>query len=236
MTVRVIDDVPIRVPRGCAFTGSGPDRRRPVSLLTGRDRPGRAGGNTRGSSQSEYRAVLHEPEEKDARRLRSLWGGGGTARRARIGHLSRVWAVPAGDRPPRGADTEAGTPGRRTVPAGEPIVSRDRRETRPEITVSPSGPGRVVELEIWSGCQELIVEGAIDSRTIGEFQDCLRRIVDSDHDLVLVDLDRCDFLDVAAVKQLVVARELLSCRRCEMLVFAPEGQARGLLQRVGAFD
>jgi anti-anti-sigma regulatory factor len=82
----------------------------------------------------------------------------------------------------------------------------------------------------------VIVEGTIGPRAGIEFEDRLERIVDSDHEYVLIDLHRCRSIDAVAVKQLVVARQLLSYRRREMLIFGAEGEVRGILEDVGAFD
>jgi anti-anti-sigma regulatory factor len=76
----------------------------------------------------------------------------------------------------------------------------------------------------------------VESGATDEFEACLLRVVESDHDYVPIDLDRCDFIDVVAVKQLVLARERVSDQRREMLVFGAEGQVRRLLEDVGAFD
>ncbi|HEX4016048.1 MAG TPA: hypothetical protein VHX15_04865, partial [Frankiaceae bacterium] len=48
--------------------------------------------------------------------------------------------------------------------------------------------------------------------------------------------DRCDFLDVVAIKQLVVARELLWAQHCEMLIFGARDEMRRRLETIGSFD
>jgi anti-anti-sigma regulatory factor len=100
----------------------------------------------------------------------------------------------------------------------------------------PARPFRLSEVESWPECLEVIVEGSVDSRASDEFEASLRRVPESHHDYVLVDLDRCEFIDVVAVKQLVLARELLWAQQRELLVFGTVGQVQRLLEQVGAFD
>jgi anti-anti-sigma regulatory factor len=100
----------------------------------------------------------------------------------------------------------------------------------------PSRPFRLREVESWRGCLEIIVEGGIDPGTAVKLEECLERVVDSDHEYVLIDLDRCGFIDVAAVKHLVLVRQFLSDRQAELLIFGAAGQVRALLEDVGALD
>jgi anti-anti-sigma regulatory factor len=109
---------------------------------------------------------------------------------------------------------------------------------RRTVTGAPVEPRsfRLSEIESWPECREVIVEGSVDFRVLDQFADCLERLPESDNDYVIVDLDRCEFLDVVAIKQLVVAREVLSAQRCEMLIFGARDQMRRRLETVGAFD
>ena len=49
-------------------------------------------------------------------------------------------------------------------------------------------PFRLVEIEPWPGCLEVIVEGGLGPRDVAEFEDCLLRFAESEHEHVLVDL------------------------------------------------
>ncbi len=101
---------------------------------------------------------------------------------------------------------------------------------------APSRPFRLVEVESWPECREVIVEGRVEPAANAEFEACLVRLVESDHDWVLFDLDRCEFIDVVAAKQLVVLRQMLSDQQRELLVFGAAGQVRRILEDVGSFD
>jgi anti-anti-sigma factor len=95
---------------------------------------------------------------------------------------------------------------------------------------------RMSEIESWPECLELLIEGEVDRFAAARLQDGLERAVDSDHLYVLVDLDRCDFIDVIAVKLLVVAHAQLSARHQEMLIFGATDQVRRAIEAVEAFD
>ncbi len=100
----------------------------------------------------------------------------------------------------------------------------------------PTRPFRLTEIESWPECREVIVEGGVGPETIGEFEACLTGALESHHDIVLIDLDRCEAIDVEAAKQLVVTWQRLSDQGRELLVFGAEGRVREILDRVGPFD
>jgi anti-anti-sigma regulatory factor len=124
------------------------------------------------------------------------------------------------------------------------MLDRLRRPSRPQALLTEAGAGRdalasalrLHEVESWPECREVIVEGRLDAMASGRWNDCLRRIEDSDHDHVIIDLDRCESIDAAAVKRLVVVRELLWAESRELLVFGAVGEVRRRLEDIGAFD
>jgi anti-anti-sigma factor len=95
---------------------------------------------------------------------------------------------------------------------------------------------RVTEIESWSECLELLVEGEVDRVAAARLEETLERALESDHLYVLVDLDRCELIDVVAVKLLVVAYALLSAQGAELLIFGASGPVRGAIEAVEAFD
>jgi anti-anti-sigma regulatory factor len=99
----------------------------------------------------------------------------------------------------------------------------------------PTRPFRLTEVESWPECREVIVEGRVGPETIEEFEACLTRVLESHHDIVLIDLDRCESIDVEAAKQLVITWQRLSDQHRELLVFGAEGTVREILERVGPF-
>lgn len=94
----------------------------------------------------------------------------------------------------------------------------------------------VTEIESWPECLELLVEGEVDRIAAARIEETLLRAVEADHLYVLVDLDRCERLDVVAVKLLVVAHALLSAQGAELLIFGATGPVRGAIEAVEAFD
>jgi anti-anti-sigma regulatory factor len=121
------------------------------------------------------------------------------------------------------------------------LGSRNHRSADVEgATPAPDArprPFRLSQIESWPECLEIIVEGSVDSSSAtDEFEARLQRVVETDHDYVLIDLDRCQFIDVVAVKQLVVTQELLFCRGQELLLFGARGQVRRILEQIEAFD
>jgi anti-anti-sigma regulatory factor len=95
---------------------------------------------------------------------------------------------------------------------------------------------RVTEIESWPECLELLIEGEVDRFAAAEFEGVLLRAVESNHLYLLVDLDRCELIDVVAVKLLVVAHALLSAQGTEMLIFGATDRVRGAIEAVEAFD
>jgi anti-anti-sigma factor len=95
---------------------------------------------------------------------------------------------------------------------------------------------RVTEIESWPECLELLIEGEVDRFAAAEFEETLERAVESNHLYVLVDLDRCELIDVVAVKLLVVAHALLSAQGTELLIFGATDQVRDAIDAVEAFD
>jgi anti-anti-sigma regulatory factor len=120
------------------------------------------------------------------------------------------------------------------------VARRNHRSRGAEAGASPRDARprafRLSQIESWPECLEIIVEGRVDSSATGEFEASLQRVVETDHDYVLIDLDRCEFIDIVAVKLLVVTQELLFCRAQELLLFGATGQVRRMLEQVEAFD
>ena len=71
---------------------------------------------------------------------------------------------------------------------------------------------------------------------IESWPECLELPIGSDHLYLLVDLDRCEFIDVVAVKLLVVAHALLSAQGTELLIFGATDQVRDAIEAVEASD
>ena len=97
-------------------------------------------------------------------------------------------------------------------------------------------PFRLDEVESWSECVEILVEGKLDLPGCEILRDALERALDSDHLYVIVDLDRCASIDIVAVKLLVVAHAHHSSRGEEFLIFGARGEVRRMIEGIHAFD
>jgi anti-anti-sigma factor len=95
---------------------------------------------------------------------------------------------------------------------------------------------KVTEIESWPECLELLIEGEVDWFVAAQFEETLERAVESDHLYLLVDLDRCEFIDVVVAKLLVVAHAHLSAQGTELLIFGATDRVRGAIEAVEAFD
>ena len=100
----------------------------------------------------------------------------------------------------------------------------------------PHRPFRLDEVESWSECLEILIEGALDLPASEILRDALERALDSDRLYVIVDLDRCESIDIVAVKLLVVAHAHHSSRGEEFLIFGASGLVRRKIDGVRAFD
>jgi hypothetical protein len=88
----------------------------------------------------------------------------------------------------------------------------------------PHRPFRLDEVESWPECLEILIEGELDLAASGVLRDALERALDSDHLYVIVDLDCCEWIDIVAVKLLVVAHAHHSSRGEEFPDLRREGR------------
>ncbi len=100
----------------------------------------------------------------------------------------------------------------------------------------PHRPFRLDEVESWPECLEILIEGKVDLPACEVLRDSLERALDSDHLYVIVDLDRCESIDIVAVKLLVVAHSHHSSRSEEFLIFGARGEVRRKIEGIHAFD
>jgi anti-anti-sigma factor len=97
-------------------------------------------------------------------------------------------------------------------------------------------PFRLDEVESWPECLEILIEGELDLLASEVLRDALERALDADRLYVIVDLDRCESIDIVAVKLLVVAHAHHSSRGEEFLIFGATGLVRRRIEMVHAFD
>ena len=84
----------------------------------------------------------------------------------------------------------------------------------------------------WPGCHELDVVGELDLAVSEKLRAALDRAVDQDCH-VLVDLSACEFIDVSGVTALTHARDRLSVRGRQLLLYGARGQVGRMLSVTG---
>jgi anti-anti-sigma factor len=100
----------------------------------------------------------------------------------------------------------------------------------------PRRPFRLDEVESWPECLEILIEGELDLLASEILRDALEHALDSDHLYVIVDLDRCEWIDIVAVKLLVVAHAHHSSRGEEFLIFGATDLVRRKIEGIHAFE
>jgi anti-anti-sigma factor len=100
----------------------------------------------------------------------------------------------------------------------------------------PRRPFKLDEVESWPECLEILIEGELDLLASEILRDALERALDADRLYVIVDLDRCEWIDIVAVKLLVVAHAHHSSRGEEFLIFGASGEVLRKIEGIHAFD
>ena len=88
----------------------------------------------------------------------------------------------------------------------------------------------------WPECLEVLIEGGVDRAAATELEGVLERAADSDHLYVIVDLERCQAIDIGAAKHLVVAYQQLSSQGRRLMIFGARAGVRHRLEAIEAFD
>ena len=91
---------------------------------------------------------------------------------------------------------------------------------------------RLSEQDLWPGCHEIDVAGELDLAVSFELGAALDRAVDNRLH-VLIDLSRCEFIDVSGVAALVRGHERLTAHGLQLLLYGVHGQVRRLLNVTG---
>jgi anti-anti-sigma factor len=95
---------------------------------------------------------------------------------------------------------------------------------------------KLTEKVCWAECLEILVEGELDLATAEQLREALDETVGSGPVYVVLDLERCDFLDATALSAMVEAQRSLAANGQELLVYAARGQAERLLSVTAALD
>jgi anti-anti-sigma factor len=95
---------------------------------------------------------------------------------------------------------------------------------------------KLTEKVCWAECLEILVEGELDLATAEQLRNALDETVGSGLVYVVVDLERCEFLDATALSAMVEAQKRLADNGQELLISAAGGQAERLLTVTAALD
>jgi anti-anti-sigma factor len=82
-------------------------------------------------------------------------------------------------------------------------------------------------------CLEILIEGELDLAVSEHLATSLGQAQLPEHHYVLIDLERCEFIDLSALAILVRAETQLANHAKELLIFAAHGQARRLFIQTG---
>jgi anti-anti-sigma factor len=85
-------------------------------------------------------------------------------------------------------------------------------------------------------CLEISIEGELDLATAEQLRRVLEQAVGSGFLYVVVDLERCEFLDATALSAIVEGRRRLASFGQELLVYGAGGQAERLLSLTEALE
>jgi anti-anti-sigma factor len=93
-------------------------------------------------------------------------------------------------------------------------------------------PLRIEARTAWDGCAELRLEGEFDLAVAPQLQRSLQRAVACSGD-VLLNLERCEFIDACALASIVDAEAKVVDRGGQLHIYGCRGQTRRLLELTG---
>jgi stage II sporulation protein AA (anti-sigma F factor antagonist) len=91
---------------------------------------------------------------------------------------------------------------------------------------------RLTELERASGCREIQVEGELDMVVVDQLREALGRI-DEEYPQVLVNLERCEFIDSTGIAAIVAAHRSYAEEGRRMVVCGARNQVHRVLSLTG---
>jgi anti-sigma B factor antagonist len=90
----------------------------------------------------------------------------------------------------------------------------------------------LTEVDQRSGCREILVEGEFDLAVADQFQTCLDRI-DPEHVLVLINLERCEFIDSSGIALILRAHNRLAEQGRRVVIHGASNQVLRILSVTG---
>ena len=90
----------------------------------------------------------------------------------------------------------------------------------------------VNERDLRPGCRDIQIEGELDLAVAGRLDEILTAAVE-DCELVLVGLERCDFIDSSGIAVILRAHNRMSEEGKRLAVYAPAAQVQRVLSMTG---
>ncbi|HEU5061953.1 MAG TPA: STAS domain-containing protein [Solirubrobacterales bacterium] len=90
----------------------------------------------------------------------------------------------------------------------------------------------VSERDLRPGCRDIQVEGELDLAVAGQLDEVLAAAV-GECELVLVGLERCDFIDSSGIAVILRAHNRMSEEGNRLAVYAPTAQVQRVLSMTG---
>jgi anti-sigma B factor antagonist len=94
---------------------------------------------------------------------------------------------------------------------------------------------KLTEIDRDSGCREIQVDGELDLAVAGQLQECIDRI-DSERAVILINLERCEFIDSTGIALIVGAHRRRTERGQRLVVCAPSNQVLRIFSVTGLMD
>jgi anti-sigma B factor antagonist len=91
---------------------------------------------------------------------------------------------------------------------------------------------RLIERRLRPGCHEIRIEGEVDLAVADQLAEALERAA-SEHDQVLIGLQRCEFIDSTAIAVIVHAHNKMATEGRRIVVYAPSSQVHRILSITG---
>ena len=91
---------------------------------------------------------------------------------------------------------------------------------------------KLAEFDRESGCREIRVQGELDLAVADRLQECLER-VGSGHVAILIDLERCEFIDSTGIALILRTHNLMAEQGRRLAVCAPSEQVLRVLSITG---
>jgi anti-anti-sigma factor len=91
---------------------------------------------------------------------------------------------------------------------------------------------RLTEVDHEAGCRQVRIEGELDRAVADRLRECLDR-AGSEQGAILIDLERCDFIDSTGIALILRAHNQLTERGRRLVVCAPSDQVRRVLSITG---